>query len=114
MVYPDEIREWSQHTVGGFELIEVDGDHWFLNRNRELITATLQEIAAKVPARRRPITSFAGGRRRTRRVSSDRRDSAMLLPIEGQLECEAGMTAFPLEEFAYGHRSRTTTCKTAE
>ncbi|MDA1052331.1 MAG: SDR family NAD(P)-dependent oxidoreductase [Planctomycetota bacterium] len=46
MVYTDEIREWSRHTVGGFELIEVDGDHWFLNRNRELITATLQDIAA--------------------------------------------------------------------
>ena len=46
-VYTDEIREWTQHTVGGFELIEVDGDHWFLDRNRGLITATLQNIAAK-------------------------------------------------------------------
>ncbi len=45
MVYSDEIREWAQHTCGGFELIEVDGDHWFLNRNRELIVATLQDIA---------------------------------------------------------------------
>jgi acyl transferase domain-containing protein/NADPH:quinone reductase-like Zn-dependent oxidoreductase/surfactin synthase thioesterase subunit/NADP-dependent 3-hydroxy acid dehydrogenase YdfG len=48
MVYTDEIREWSRHTEGGFELIEVDGDHWFLNRNRELITAALREIAAAV------------------------------------------------------------------
>lgn len=47
MVYPDEIREWARHTQGGFELIEVDGDHWFLNRNRALITATFQKIAAK-------------------------------------------------------------------
>ena len=46
MVYTDEIREWSQQTKGGFELIEVDGDHWFLNRNRTLITATIQDIAA--------------------------------------------------------------------
>ena len=46
MVYTDEIREWAQHTCGRFELIEVDGDHWFLNRNRERITATLLEIAA--------------------------------------------------------------------
>ena len=47
MVYTDEIREWSQHTNGGFELIEVDGDHWFLNRNRELITAAFREIGAR-------------------------------------------------------------------
>ena len=53
MVYTDEIREWSQQTVGGFELIEVDGDHWFLNRNRDLITATIQGIAAKFTSRGR-------------------------------------------------------------
>ena len=47
MVYTDEVSEWSQHTRGGFNLIEVDGDHWFLNRNRELIIATLQEIAVR-------------------------------------------------------------------
>jgi surfactin synthase thioesterase subunit/acyl carrier protein len=46
MVYTDEIREWSRHTRRGFELIEVDGDHWFLNRNRDLITQTFQAIAA--------------------------------------------------------------------
>ncbi|MFN0021880.1 MAG: SDR family NAD(P)-dependent oxidoreductase [Pirellulaceae bacterium] len=45
MVYRDEIQEWAQHTDGGFELIEFDGDHWFLNRNRERITAILQGIA---------------------------------------------------------------------
>jgi NADPH:quinone reductase-like Zn-dependent oxidoreductase/surfactin synthase thioesterase subunit len=48
MVYTDEIRAWSEHTRGGFELIEVDGDHWFLNRNRERITAALAGIAARV------------------------------------------------------------------
>jgi surfactin synthase thioesterase subunit len=47
VVYTDEIREWSRHTHGGFELIEVDGDHWFINRNRKLITATLDDIAAR-------------------------------------------------------------------
>ncbi len=47
MVYTDEIREWAQHTRGGFELIEVDGDHWFLNRNRALITTTFHGIAAR-------------------------------------------------------------------
>ena len=45
MVYTDEIREWAQHTDAGFELIEVDGDHWFLNRNRERILAKFEEIA---------------------------------------------------------------------
>jgi surfactin synthase thioesterase subunit/NAD(P)-dependent dehydrogenase (short-subunit alcohol dehydrogenase family) len=44
-VYPDEISEWSLHTQGGFHLIEVDGDHWFLNRNRAHIISILQEIA---------------------------------------------------------------------
>jgi surfactin synthase thioesterase subunit len=48
MVYTDEIREWARHTRGGFELMEIDGDHWFLNRNRPLITATLSKIAAGV------------------------------------------------------------------
>ena len=48
VVYADEVREWSQHTDGGFELIEVDGDHWFLNRNRELITAAFREISARI------------------------------------------------------------------
>ena len=47
-VYTDEIQEWSQHTHGRFELIEVDGDHWFLNRNRERIGETLAEIAARL------------------------------------------------------------------
>ncbi|MEJ7594159.1 MAG: SDR family NAD(P)-dependent oxidoreductase [Planctomycetaceae bacterium] len=46
-VYTDEIREWTQHTVGGFELIEVDGDHWFLDRNREQIVAMFREIAVR-------------------------------------------------------------------
>ena len=45
-VYTDEISEWAQHSTGTFNLIEVDGDHWFLSRNRDLIVATLHEIAA--------------------------------------------------------------------
>ncbi len=58
MVYPDEIREWSQHTLGSFQLIEVDGDHWFLNRNRKQITETLHEIARR--ARMREVIMLAG------------------------------------------------------
>ena len=44
MVYLDEIGPWSKETTGGFKLVEVDGDHWFLNRNRELILEKLREI----------------------------------------------------------------------
>ena len=47
MVYSDEIRAWAQHTTQQFSLIEVDGDHWFLNRNRDLIMKTLHEIVTK-------------------------------------------------------------------
>jgi acyl transferase domain-containing protein/surfactin synthase thioesterase subunit/NAD(P)-dependent dehydrogenase (short-subunit alcohol dehydrogenase family) len=60
VVYPDEVREWSRYALGGFELIEVDGDHWFLNRNRERISATLQEIAAAQQPRGAPAEPVAG------------------------------------------------------
>lgn len=46
-VYPDEIAEWARLTSASFELREVDGDHWFLNRNRDAILAVLDEIAAR-------------------------------------------------------------------
>ncbi len=61
MVYTDRIREWSAYTHAGFELIEVDGDHWFLDRNRELITATMYEIARSVIAQRTQSADFARG-----------------------------------------------------
>jgi surfactin synthase thioesterase subunit len=46
-VYTDEIREWARHTDGGFELVDVDGDHWFLDRNRGRITEEFQHLAAR-------------------------------------------------------------------
>ncbi len=66
MVYTDEIRDWAQHTDGGFELIEVDGDHWFLNRNRERIIAAFHQIAARSrgtagPHRNRSVRPAEGG-----------------------------------------------------
>ncbi len=64
-MYTDEIREWAQHTDGGFKLIEVDGDHWFLDRNRELIIATLQDIAAEFQRNGRRTASLPA-------VSTDR------------------------------------------
>jgi surfactin synthase thioesterase subunit len=45
-VYFDEISEWSRYSQNGFEMIDIDGDHWFLNRNRERITSKFQEIAS--------------------------------------------------------------------
>jgi surfactin synthase thioesterase subunit len=48
MAYADEIREWSGHTRDRFELIEVEGDHWFLERNRKRITTTLRDLAAGI------------------------------------------------------------------
>jgi NADPH:quinone reductase-like Zn-dependent oxidoreductase/surfactin synthase thioesterase subunit len=59
MVYTDRIREWSAYTLAGFELIEVDGDHWFLDRNRELITATMHEIARNVIVQSTKSADFA-------------------------------------------------------
>jgi surfactin synthase thioesterase subunit len=47
VVYTDEISAWENHTRGGFELIKVDGDHWFIDRNRELITQTLHGVATR-------------------------------------------------------------------
>ena len=41
MVYPDEVAAWKGQAKE-FRLIEVDGDHWFLYRNRELIRETLE------------------------------------------------------------------------
>jgi surfactin synthase thioesterase subunit len=61
MVYTDEIREWAGRTQGGFQLIEVDGDHWFLDRNRDLIMKTFHDIAARClpTARNRLVLSAA-------------------------------------------------------
>lgn len=58
VVYSDEIRQWAQHTHGDFELIEVDGDHWFLNRNRDLINRTLREIAGGLGGQRTQISAI--------------------------------------------------------
>lgn len=44
MVYRDEIEPWQQHTTEEFELIDVEGDHWFLQRHKELIQNKLNAI----------------------------------------------------------------------
>ena len=38
-----EVAGWKSQTVGDFELEIVDGDHWFLSRNKELILSRLEE-----------------------------------------------------------------------
>lgn len=50
VVYRDEIEAWSGHTDADFKLIDVDGDHWFLNRNRDLIQATLDRAVTAIMA----------------------------------------------------------------
>lgn len=50
MVYPDEIAPWAAHTSASFHLEEVDGDHWFLSRNRARIVEVLEELAAGLRA----------------------------------------------------------------
>ncbi|KAH7476085.1 Mycocerosic acid synthase [Fusarium oxysporum f. sp. matthiolae] len=44
VVYADEIQPWASHT-GDFRLFEVDGDHWFVHRNRDLLRQTLERMA---------------------------------------------------------------------
>ncbi|RDA91998.1 hypothetical protein CP533_6042 [Ophiocordyceps camponoti-saundersi (nom. inval.)] len=45
VVYPDEMDEWRREAGGAeFRLIKVDGDHWFIHRNRKLIRETLEAM----------------------------------------------------------------------
>ncbi|KAF8854651.1 hypothetical protein BDZ45DRAFT_805690 [Acephala macrosclerotiorum] len=44
-VYPDEVGAWRELATN-FRLVEVDGDHWFINRNHELLRSTLAALAA--------------------------------------------------------------------
>lgn len=44
VVYPDEVSQWSQHTNKEFRFYEVDGDHWFLNSNKDRISEVLRQI----------------------------------------------------------------------
>ncbi|MDB6171653.1 MAG: Oxidoreductase, short chain dehydrogenase/reductase family [Chthoniobacteraceae bacterium] len=46
-VYPDETAQWRAYTQNKFVFHTVDGDHWFLNRNRELISAKLARICSE-------------------------------------------------------------------
>jgi acyl transferase domain-containing protein/NADPH:quinone reductase-like Zn-dependent oxidoreductase/surfactin synthase thioesterase subunit len=46
IVYPEEAAGWSMQTKE-FRLIEVDGDHWFLYRNREILRETLAGMASE-------------------------------------------------------------------
>lgn len=48
MVYLDEISPWAEETRAWFELVEVDGDHWFLNKNRETVRRKLEELLHRV------------------------------------------------------------------
>ncbi len=41
VVLVDEVRQWEVQTSAGFTLEVVEGDHWFLSRNRELVLERL-------------------------------------------------------------------------
>jgi len=44
VVYLDEVGQWSEHTNNSFTMNEVEGDHWFLNSNKDKILARLKLI----------------------------------------------------------------------
>lgn len=48
MVYTDEVFEWEKFTTDKFTKIEVDGDHWFLNKNKEQIQENLSGILSSM------------------------------------------------------------------
>jgi len=45
VVLVEEVSQWKEQTQAEFTLEVVDGDHWFLSRNRELILQRLEEAA---------------------------------------------------------------------
>ncbi|PLB36519.1 fatty acid synthase S-acetyltransferase [Aspergillus candidus] len=47
LVYVEEISAWKKETKN-FRLVEVDGDHWFLYRNRVLLRETLTAMACDI------------------------------------------------------------------
>ncbi|RCI17302.1 hypothetical protein L249_3232 [Ophiocordyceps polyrhachis-furcata BCC 54312] len=48
VVYPDEMDGWRREAgEAEFRLIKVDGDHWFIHRNRRLIRETLEEMVRR-------------------------------------------------------------------
>jgi NADPH:quinone reductase-like Zn-dependent oxidoreductase/surfactin synthase thioesterase subunit len=44
MVYFDEVEQWRQHTNSHFDINAVDGDHWFLNSNKDAILNRMAAI----------------------------------------------------------------------
>ena len=43
VVYLDELEQWREQTSSDFYLEVVQGDHWFLSRNKELILKRVEE-----------------------------------------------------------------------
>ncbi|MDO1449031.1 SDR family NAD(P)-dependent oxidoreductase [Rhodocytophaga aerolata] len=43
VVLVEQIRSWKQQTASTFSMEVVEGDHWFLSRNKELILSRLTE-----------------------------------------------------------------------
>ncbi|MDJ1469706.1 SDR family NAD(P)-dependent oxidoreductase [Xanthocytophaga flava] len=43
VVYPSEVSQWKEHTNSSFTMEVLEGDHWFLSRNKELISQRLSD-----------------------------------------------------------------------
>lgn len=50
VVLVEQMKYWREQTTGEFNLEVVEGDHWFLSRNKELILSRLAQAVAVVPA----------------------------------------------------------------
>ncbi len=50
VVYPNEVEQWREQTVNAFSLEVLEGDHWFLSRNKDLVSQRLAEAIQPTPS----------------------------------------------------------------
>ena len=43
VVYPNEVEQWKEQTLNSFSLEVLEGDHWFLSRNQDIVSQRLSE-----------------------------------------------------------------------
>ncbi|MEM9675211.1 MAG: SDR family NAD(P)-dependent oxidoreductase [Bacteroidota bacterium] len=49
VVYPTEVEQWREQTVNSFSMEVLEGDHWFLSRNKDLVSQRLSEAIQQAP-----------------------------------------------------------------
>ncbi|WP_282036572.1 type I polyketide synthase [Saccharicrinis aurantiacus] len=47
VVLPEEMKPWARHTDNNFKMHTLNGDHWFLSRNKDFIMETLEKSLIK-------------------------------------------------------------------